>query len=229
MDSANAAAAGASPPEVAWLLERADVSDEGRESAAAATDVDALLLHLTAGGHVTDALRVVAAALPPREGIWWAWASATHAARVAADKAGTEPMLAALAATEQWIAAPDDAKRRTAWAAADAAGTDSPAGCTAAAVYFVTGSIGPADIPPIPPPAGLHVTMVGLAAILAAAVDTAHFEALAGAYIKQGLEVIKQLGGWRPSVELARAHFELQRTEHAKVTAPPKAPPAQAN
>lgn len=221
MSASPSASANAPPPVVPWLLERAAVSDEGRETAAAAADVDALLLHLTAGGHVIDALRVVGAALPPREGVWWAWAAATHAARVAPAKAGTEAMLAALAATEQWISAPDDTKRRAAWAEANTAGTDSPAGCAAAAVFFVTGSIAPAEIPPIPPPPGLHSTMVALAAILAASLDPAHFEALARAYITQGLEVVKQLGGWDASVEMARAHFDQQRNEHAKLAAPP--------
>ncbi len=221
MTTSKSAVAAAPPPLIAWLLERADVSDDARASAEGAADVDALLLQLTAGGHAPDALKVVATALPPREGIWWAWASATHAARVAGDKAGTDPMLAALAATEQWIAAPDEGKRRAAWAAAEAAGKDSPAGCAATAVFFATGSIGPADIPPIPPPPGLHATMVGLAAILSAAVDPLHFEALAGAYIAQGLEVVKQLGGWDASVEMAKAHFDLQRTDHLKVMAPP--------
>ncbi len=229
MSTAPPAPQHAPPPIVAWLLERANVSDEGRESAAPATDVDALLLHLTAGGHAIDALRVMAAALPPREGIWWAWASASHAARIAPAMAGTEPMIAALAATEQWIAAPDDAKRRTAWAAADAAGTDSAAGCAAAAVFFATGSIAPPEIPPIPPPPGLHATMVGLAAILSAAVDPAHLDALARAYITQGLEVVKQLGGWNASVEMAKAHFDQQQGEHAKLAAPPPPPPAKGN
>lgn len=229
MSTATSATPHDPPPMVQWLLDRADVSDEGRESAAPATDVDALLLHLTAGGHATDALRVVAAALPPREGIWWAWASASHAARVAPDKAGTEPMIAALAATEQWIAAPDDPKRRAAWAAANAAGTDSPAGCAAAAIFFATGSIAPTEIPPIPPPPGLHATMVGLAAILAAAVDPEHLEALARAYVTQGLEVVKQLGGWSASVEMAKAHFDQQQGEHAKLSAPPATPPAKGN
>lgn len=216
---------------IVWLVERAPVSKEAQQATAGATDVDALLKLLVDAGHSADALRVVAAALPPREGIWWAWASAKHAAQLAGEPGAAPAVTEALAATEQWIAAPDDRTRRAAWAASERAGMDSPAGCAAAAPFLASGSLAPPEIAPIPPPPGLHTMMIATAALLAAAVDPAHFDALAGAYIAQGLEVVRQVGGWNRSVELARHHYETQREQHAKATAPsaaaqPASPPA---
>ncbi len=175
---------------MAWLVERAPVSKDAQKIAGNATDIDDLLKQLLAGGHAADALRVVAAALPPREGIWWAWAAATHAARLAGE-AGAAPMVTeALAAAEQWIASPDDRTRRASWAASERVGMDTPAGCAAAAPFFASGSVGPADLVLIPPPAGIGTMMVATAVLLSAIADPAHFDAMAGAYVAQGLEII---------------------------------------
>ena len=59
-------AASADQATIAWLVERAPVSKEAQQATAGATDVDALLTLLVDAGHSADALRVVAAALPPR-------------------------------------------------------------------------------------------------------------------------------------------------------------------
>jgi len=44
---------------------------------------------------------------------------------------------------------------------------------------------------------------------------------LAGAYIAQGLEVVKQLGGWDKAIALSRDHFQAQQERHALIVAPP--------
>ena len=216
-------AASADRATMAWLVERGPVSKEAQQATAGATDVDALLTLLVDSGHSADALRVVAAALPPREGIWWAWTLARHAAQRAGESGPAAAVPEALAATEPWIAAPDERTRRAAWAASERAGMDSPAGCAAAAPFLASGSLAPPEIAPVPPPPGMHTMLIATAALLAAAVDPPHFDALAGAYIAQGLEVVRQIGGWNRSVELAKHHFETQREQHAKATAPPVA------
>jgi len=212
----------AAAPSVAWLVERAHLSDDVAPLAAASADGASLVQALVADGKAPEALRVIAAALPPREGVWWAWVSARHAAQLAA--AGAEPpapLTAALAAVEQWIANPDDDRRRAAWAAAQAAGLETAAGCAAGAVFFTSGSVAPADVAPVPPPAGIDRMLTGNAVGLAAAVHPQHFEALAGAYIAQGLEVVKQLGGWDKAITLSRDHFRAQQERHALTSTPP--------
>jgi len=209
-------------PSIAWLVARAQLPDDVAPLAATSADGAALVQALVADGKTPEAFRVIAAALPPREGVWWAWVSARHATQLAAE--GAEPpakLAAALAAVEQWIANPDDDRRRAAWAASQAAGLETAAGCAAGAVFFTSGSIAPADVAPVPPPAGIDRMLTGNAVGLAVAVHPEHFEALAGAYIAQGLEVVKQLGGWDKAIALSRDHFQAQQERHALISAPP--------
>jgi hypothetical protein len=218
------AAIDATPPApVAWLVERAAVTKDAQQATAGVTEPAALVARLFETGHLADALRVVASALPPREAVWWAWGAATHAVRLAGDGATKPEVPEALAATERWIASPDDQTRRAAWGASERAGLDTPAGCAAAAPFFIAGSIAPPEVSFIPPPPGIHTTLVATAVFLASAVDPAHLEALARAYAAQGLEIIKQLGGWPASMAAARAHHDAQRELQLKAIAPPVA------
>ena len=223
-DSAAAAGPSAATPmsSVAWLVERAHIEEAAAGLVESASDGAALVESLNANGKMVEALRVIGAALPPREGVWWAWVSARHAAPLAAlGGAPPEVVTDALAAVEQWIANPDDERRRAAWSASDKAGLETAAGCVAAAVFFTSGSVAPPDVTPVPPPAGIDRTLVGSAVAIAAAAQPEHFEALAGAYIAQGLEVVKQLGGWDKAVSLSQEHFQTQHERHARLTQPP--------
>src|SRR3954463_6084012 len=122
----------ATDPSVAWLRGRGPPAGDVAPLAAAVADGGALVQALVADGKTPDAFRVIAAALPPREGVWWAWVSARHATQLAAEGAEVPAKLAAaLAAVEQWIANPDDDRRRAAWAASQAAGLETAAGCAA--------------------------------------------------------------------------------------------------
>ena len=211
---------------VAWLVERAHLEDDAAALAADAADGGALVQALVADGKAPEAFRVMAVALPPREGVWWAWVSARHATQLAASGGEPAPPLtAALAAVEQWIANPDDDRRRAAWDAGQAAGLETAAGCAASAVFFTSGSVAPPDVTPVPPPAGIDRFLVSNAVALAAAAHPQHFEALAGAYIAQGLEVVKQLGGWDKAITLSRDHFQAQQERHAVSSMPPAGGP----
>ena len=222
-------APGTSASSVAWLVERARVPDDAKPLVADAADGAQLVHTLTSHAMQAEALRVIAAALPPREGVWWAWVSARHASQLVAPGGTPAPAVtAALAAVERWISNPDDDSRRAAWAAGERAGLETAAGCTAAAVFFTSGSVAPADVTAVPPPAGVDRMLVGNAVALAAATNPAHFEALAGAYVAQGLEVVKQLGGWDKAVALSREHFEAQHDRHVRAAAPPSASPRPA-
>lgn len=210
---------------LSWLVARAKLSEEAGAAIASATDGDALLAALLDGGHAVDAIRLVAAALPPREGVWWAWTAATHAARLTNGDQWPAPLSRALAATERWIATPDDANRRAAWQAAQDVGLDTPAGSAASAAFFTGGSIAPADIAVIPAPPAIHASMAFGAVVAASAADPEHFDALARAFVAQALEVIRQLGGWDTSIEHSRTHHEAMLQQHLAVAAPPA--PAQ--
>ena len=223
----NAQASAAMAPSVAWLVERAHVADDAVALAPPGGDGGALVQALMANGKAPEALRVLAAALPPREGVWWAWVSARHAAQLSAPDGVPAPAVtAALTAVEQWIANPDEDRRRAAWAAGERAGLETAAGCAAAAVFFTSGSVAPPDVTLVPPPAGIDRMLVGNAVALAAAANPQHFEALAGAYIAQGLEVVKQSGGWDKAIAISRDHFQAQHERHLRSSKPPAGPPA---
>lgn len=236
-------------PALAWLLDRAAFDDDARAAvtkanpaalAPGAADPGLVVQALLDADLAPAALRVVAVALPPREGVWWAWVAARHAVGVQQQRAaqpGTPdapappppPAVAfdTLAAVERWIAQPTDEHRRAAWALAEKAGMDSPAGAAAAAAFMTNGSLTPLGGPFVPAPAGLHTTLA-FAAVLAAAVatDPAHLKDIAAAFVAQGLEVVKRLGGWEPALVAAKQTFDHQAEVHAEASKPPKLPNA---
>jgi hypothetical protein len=103
--------------------------------------------------------------MPKREAVWWA----SKCARIAA---GPPPSLAAADAlgwVERWVTEPTEEHRRAASAAAARAGVGTPAGLTAMAAFWSSGSLAPAGLPEVPP--GETFTARGVAgAILLAGV-----------------------------------------------------------
>jgi hypothetical protein len=131
--------------------------------------------------------------------------------------------VAALSATERWIAQPSDENRRFAWEMAQQAGLDTPVGCAAAAAYFTGGSITPPGIPFVPPPAGLHTIMASTAAMLAAVTtDPMRIGEVAAALVQQGLELVRRLGGWDAAIVAAKQTYDQQAYLHAESSKPPQ-------
>jgi len=111
-----------------------------------------------------DAVQVLAHGLPKRPGVWWAcWGCR----QVFGEKPAAE-VAAALEAAEKWAADPGEDNRRAAWAAAEAAGLGSPAGCAAAAAFWSGGSLAPPNLPAVPPPDHLTAHAAASAVLLAA-------------------------------------------------------------
>jgi len=102
---------------------------------------------LVGDGKFLDAMTFLAYALPKREAIWWACLSVRHAQGPALPPSE----FAALKAAVEWVLEPDEAKRRAAQAAGEAADFSTPAGCAALAVYGSGGSLGPPNLPEAPP------------------------------------------------------------------------------
>jgi hypothetical protein len=115
--------------------------------------------------HYHDAIRLLANAVPKREAVWWACLCARSIVG-----AKPEPKVAAaLQAAEKWVADPSEDNRRAAMPLAEAAEFGTPAGCAAVAAFWSGGSLGPPNVPPVPPPD--HLTAHGAAcAVLLAAV-----------------------------------------------------------
>jgi len=209
---------------VQWIAARANLGDDLVPLVASAAEPGALVSALLASETFAEAVRCVASALPPREGIWWAWASARHTAQTMHGSALPPLLKLALDAVDKWIHAPSDESRRAAWSAGDAFGTGTPAGAAAAAVFMSSGSVGPANGMEIPPPPGVCGTLVSTSVILAAVTGPPkEIAASYQAFVAQGLAIITQLGGWDAAIAASWQVLDAQQRAHAQLTAQPAA------
>jgi hypothetical protein len=121
-------------------------------------------LHLLMENHLyEDAVRLLAHALPKREAVRWA-CQCTRSVAGANPPPDSE---AAVQAAETWAADPNDANRRATYRAANNTGFGTPAGCAALGAFFSDGSLGPANLPAIPPAPLLTAQFVVNAVLLA--------------------------------------------------------------
>lgn len=240
-------------PLLAWLVARSGVDEEGFATVAfqspdavapGANDPIRMAEAFSAAELLSPALTLIAAALPPREGVWWASLAVRDSLNVVRARAASPPPpgkrpalpppaveVAALAALEQWIADPSDANRRAAWEAGQAADLSSPIGSACTAAFFTGGSIASPQSPmAVPPPPGAHVGMAASAVLLAAVQsDPGNLPTLVSAAVTHASEIVRRLGGWEAAVVIARQHFDTQRENHgsaiAAATPPMPAPP----
>ncbi len=212
-------------PLMRWLLDRAAPDDTALELVKPDLTLDALYSAWLTDEHVASAIRLLAAVLPARESIWWAWISARHATQMPGGTAPTAAVHDALGAVEQWIVQPDDSTRRAAWDAGNVAGLDTPIGMVTAAVFLAGTTIAPANLPPVPAPPGAAVPLIGGAVLLAAASnsDAAQIPRTLTAFAAQGLEIIKRLGGWDAAVKQAHATHLRAVEDYTRATTPPAA------
>lgn len=146
------------------LLPRLELDAEGNALLATAADAEAGLALLAGAGRMTEALRLLAHALPKREAVWWA----CMCARAVPDPASRPEDAAALEAAEQWVRRPDEANRRAAMAAAEKAGFRSTEAWAAVGAFWSGGSMAPEGQPAVPPAENLTGVAVAGAVVLAA-------------------------------------------------------------
>jgi hypothetical protein len=116
-----------------------------------------LLAELVKAQQFPPAAQLVAHALPKRSAVWWA----CQCLRQVPAATAAPPAKAALAAAERWVGDPSEENRRAAHAAAEKAGFDTPAGCTALAAFLSGGSLAPPNVPEVPP--AEHLTAAAVA------------------------------------------------------------------
>jgi hypothetical protein len=131
-----------------------------RDGMAPRAFLDALL----AAGHLPDALRFLAAALPKREAVWWACVCT----RLVLDQTTPQPAVAALVAAETWCYRPTEENRRAAHAAAEAATLEHPAALAAMGAFFSGGSIAPPHITTPVQPGPFHTARMVAGAVMLA-------------------------------------------------------------
>jgi hypothetical protein len=150
---------------LAPLLPRLELDDAGEGALAEVPTAAEALARLEAAGRMSDALRLVAHALPKREAVWWACVCAR-----AVSVPDLPPVdVAALEAAEAWVRnAGEDGLRRAAWAAAQKTAFRSPEAWTAVAAFWSGGSMAPEGQPVVPPADHLVGVAVGGSVVLAA-------------------------------------------------------------
>lgn len=195
-----------------FLVRRASLQKLWHSVGGATDDPAVLVERLMGNEKQVDAVRCVAVSVPARQAIWWAWVSARHVvnAEPAAHTAEQEARLHLLGLVEEWITAPQDAKRRDAWDAAQALGLDHPVALAAAAVWFSGGSIAPVGAAmAVQAPPGMAANFV-TAAVCGACLpgDPKLLPDRWRGTVAQGLEIITRLGGWPISLKYARQEFE---------------------
>ena len=99
-------------PPMRWLLERAAPDEPALVLLNPQHTLEQLYLTWMNSEHVISAIRLIAAVLPTRESIWWAWVSARYATQMDGGKAPSAKDHATLTAVEQWIVRPDAAAWR---------------------------------------------------------------------------------------------------------------------
>lgn len=150
-------------PELAPLL---SLTGQAAACADGQTDPAALLARLEADGHHTEAVRLIAHALPKREAVWWACMCARHtaAALLPADQRALED-------AEAWVFKGEDALRRRAFEHAQESNFASPEAWAGVAAFWSGESMAPLGQATVPPAPHLAGTAVAGSVLLSAVRD----------------------------------------------------------
>jgi hypothetical protein len=138
------------------LLPHLQFGAEAVECLGGEADAAAALQLLEQAGLHTEAVRLIAHALPRREAVWWACMCARHTAPDALPPADQR----ALQAAENWVFRGEDAARRAGFEHAQEANFASPEAWAAVAAFWSGDSMAPAGqaaVPPAPHLAGIAV------------------------------------------------------------------------
>ncbi len=177
---------------VAQLCEIAGVGDDALAVLRPDLGPRELVTALVDAELFADAVRILAHALPKREGVWWAWMCAKRATLAPKDAESS-----ALAATERWIAQPTEQNRRAAMDSAEAATFETPAGCAALAAFLTSGSIAPANVPAVPPPEfASSQAIAGAVTMAAVTTEPERSGEKFRAFIQQAVDVGARINLW---------------------------------
>jgi len=119
------------------IIDVDELGADSQELLQAGMRPEAFIRELTAEEKWSDAVKVMARALPPREAVWWACVCARQSKTVLADKSE----VAALQAAEKWVFKPTDDHRWAAFEAAKVSTLKSLGTLSALAVAFSGGKL----------------------------------------------------------------------------------------
>jgi len=146
------------------VMERAALSPEAAGPVQGCVDVADAITRLETGGFASEAVRVLAHALPKREAVWWACMCAVSTAP--ADLKDQDRL--ARETAELWVRQQKDEQRRTAMTHAEAGGFQTPEAWAGVAAFWSGDSMSPVGVPAVPPPPDAAGRAVAGAVALAA-------------------------------------------------------------
>lgn len=184
--------------EIPAVAQLGELGTEAQALVPAAIGPEGFVATLMDAGLLGDAVRFLAYSLRPREGVWWA----CLAARAYIDAGNpVQPVdTDALTAAEAWVFKPDEDNRRAAYDKAMATGFQTPASWAAMASFWSGGSVAPANLPAVPPPANALGRAIWGAVIIAAVTNPKSPEDMESrhrSFLTQGID-IAQGGNGRP-------------------------------
>lgn len=143
---------------------------------------------LVSAGHLADARRLLAHAMPARRAIWWATLCLQHAAEKTPLATPEEEL--AFDAGVRWVLGPSEATRRGAESAGWAAKPTTSAGILAMACFLSSGNISRPGLPPVFAVPHLAGRLAGVVVYLASVrYDPAHYLHHLRQYLVIGQEV----------------------------------------
>jgi hypothetical protein len=170
----------------ASMTPRPPLSSEAQAVLAAGGNVRACLAQLLERGLPTDALVLVARALPKRYVV--AWACECFKSLLANRPRIGDVDRAGLALAQQWLADPAEEKRRAALEFAEAGEFGTPGAWLAASAGWNGGSLLPRGYDPISPPDHLPAE-AAVAALRLAASDGPDYAGLVNAFVSRALQI----------------------------------------
>jgi len=148
----------------ATVMTRAALAPEAQAAVQGCADIGEAIDRLEAAGFAPEAIRVLAHALPKREGVWWACmctANTTQPDLTEADRLARET-------AEIWVRQQKDEQRRAAFAHAEVGGFQTPEAWSGVAAFWSGDSMAPVGLPAVPPPPQAVGSAVAGAVALAA-------------------------------------------------------------
>jgi hypothetical protein len=142
--------------DLATLMSRAALSPQAQEPLRGCVEIANALDRLQTAGFATEAVRVLAHALPKREAVWWACMCAASTT----PRDLSDPDRLARETAELWVRQQSDSLRRAAMAHAAAGGFMTAEAWTGIAAFWSgdsTAPLGQRAIPPLPEQSGTAV------------------------------------------------------------------------
>ena len=168
----------------ARLLAKANVKLDVPLRAPASASVADVLRELADQNASFDMIQLLAAALPPREAVWWACLAASDL--VGSDETGWTP---ALRAAKAWVYNPDDENKDAARTAMETADFDDDTVYCAVAAFYGDGTAGTGAMAEHPAPPGAIAGAVFAQNMLSMGVNGGEVDADAEHLIARALDI----------------------------------------